>query len=218
MEQTTAATEQPAVTAEQPAAATEQPAATSQRFYALEQLADRAQTIRLIVDALQVYREQIDQQLAEGEKAKAYDIYQVLERQRDALVELLRSVRPFLLELEHPLSAAVENLANQVAAFQLMTRDYSKLTAVIKHFSDSLPNNQTTNAAIIGRLMNNVRLGYYPTDLDHVDLITKGIAFPGGVTTNLLDPCCGTGAALRKMATGNNCFCYGVELDTSRAE
>ncbi len=61
MEQTTAATEQPAVTAEQPAAATEQPAATSQRFYALEQLADRAQTIRLIVDALQVYREQIDQ-------------------------------------------------------------------------------------------------------------------------------------------------------------
>lgn len=203
---------------EQTTAATEQSAATSQRFYALEQLADRAQTIRLIVDALQVYREQIDQQLAEGEKAKAYDIYQVLERQRDALVELLRGVRPFLLELEHPLSAAVENLANQVAAFQLMTKDYSKLTAVIKHFADSLPNNQTTNAAIIGRLMNNVRLGYYPTDLDHVDLITKGIAFPGGVTTNLLDPCCGTGAALRKMATGNNCFCYGVELDTSRAE
>ena len=192
--------------------------AVPQRFYALEQLTDQAQTIRLIADALPVYREQVAQQLDAGEKAKAYDIYQVLERQRDALVMLLRSTRPFLLELEHPLSGPAEALANQAAAFQLMTRDYSKLTAVLKQFADSLPSSQTTNAAVIGRLMNNVRMGYYPTDLDHVELITRGITFPSGVTTNLLDPCCGTGAALRKMATGNNCFCYGIELDHSRAE
>ena len=189
-----------------------------QRFYALEQLSDLAQTIRLIADALQVYREQVAQQLDAGEKAQAYEIYQVLERQRGALVELLRSTRPFLMELEHPLGASAEPLAAQVAAFQLMTKDYNKLTAALKRFAASLPGNQTTNAAIIGRLMNNVRMGHYPTDLDHVDLITRGITFPSGITTNLLDPCCGTGAALRKMATGNNCFCYGVELDHSRAE
>lgn len=201
---------------EQPTVMEEQ--SVPQRFYALEQLTDQAQTIRLIVDALQVYREQVAQQLDAGEKAQAYDIYQVLERQRDALVYLLRAARPLLLELEHPLGAAAETLANQVASFQLMTRDYSKLTAVLKQFADSLPTNQTANAAVIGRLMNNVRMGYYPTDLDHVDLITRGITFPPNVTTNLVDPCCGTGAALRKMATGNNCFCYGVELDRSRAE
>ena len=57
--------------------------AVPQRFYALEQLTDRAQTIRLIADALQVYRGQVAQQLDAGEQVQAYDIYQVLERQRD---------------------------------------------------------------------------------------------------------------------------------------
>ena len=40
-------------------------------------------------------------------------------------------------------------------------------------------------------------MGYYPTDPDHVTLITRGIAFPSGITTNLLDPCCGTGSYQR---------------------
>lgn len=192
--------------------------AVPQRFFALEQLTDHAQTINLFADALSAYREQTEQQLQAGQKAQAYEIYRTLEQQRDKLVELIRGTRPFLLELEHPLAAAAEALAKQVADFQLMTPDYSKLTATLKRFAGSLPSNQTTSAAVIGRLMNNVRMGYYPTDLAHVDLITNGIAFPDGVTTNLLDPCCGTGVALRKMATGNNCFCYGVELDRSRAE
>ena len=189
-----------------------------QRYFALEQLTDQAQTIKLYADALQVYRQQTAEQLDAGNKSQAFEIYKFLECQRNALVEQVRATRPFLLELEHPMAAAVETLANQLAAFQLMTRDYSKLTAALKRFADSLPDNQTTNAAVIGRLMNNIRMGYYPTDLDHVELITQGIAFPRDVTTNLLDPCCGTGTALRKMATGNNCFCYGVELDRSRAE
>ena len=74
------------------------------------------------------------------------------------------------------------------------------------------------NAAVIGRLMNNVKLGYYPTDPEHIAYILRGIQFPEGVTTNLLDPCCGCGRALRQIAQGNNCFTYGVELDESRAE
>lgn len=205
-----------AIQAEESAKTEGQPA--PQRYFALEQLTDQAQTIKLYADALQVYRQQTAEQLDAGNKSQAFEIYKFLERQRNALVEQVRATRPFLLELEHPLAAAAEVLANQLAVFQLMTRDYSKLTAALKKFADSLPNSQTTNAAIIGRLMNNIRMGYYPTDLDHVELITRGIAFPNGVTTNLLDPCCGTGAALRKMGTGNNCFCYGVELDLSRAE
>ncbi len=66
--------------------------------------------------------------------------------------------------------------------------------------------------------MNNVRMGYYPTDPDNISLILRGIHFPEGVTTNLLDPCCGCGKALRQIAQGNNCYAYGVELDESRAE
>ena len=36
----------------------------------------------------------------------------------------------------------------------------------------------TVNAQVIGRLMNNVRMGYYPTDPDNIDWILKGIRFP----------------------------------------
>ena len=66
--------------------------------------------------------------------------------------------------------------------------------------------------------MNNIKLGYYPTDPDNISLMLRGIRFPDGVTTNLLDPCCGCGKALRQLAQGNNCYAYGVELDESRAE
>ena len=34
----------------------------------------------------------------------------------------------------------------------------------------------------------------------------RGIRFPDGVTTNLFDPCCGCGKALRQLAQGNNCY------------
>ena len=131
----------------------------TQRFFALEQLTDQAQTISLIADALPVYREQTGEKLDAEEKAQAFEIYKVLEQQRNALVTLIHATRPFLLELEHPLAGTAESLAAQVAAFQLMTKDYSKLTAALKRFAGSLPTNQTTNASVIGRLMNNVRMG-----------------------------------------------------------
>ena len=34
----------------------------------------------------------------------------------------------------------------------------------------------------------------------------RAIRFPDGVTTNLFDPCCGCGKALRQLAQGNNCY------------
>ena len=104
----------------------------SQRFYALEQLTDQAQAISFYADALQSYRQQTAEQLDAGQKAQAFEIYRALERQRNSLVETLRATRPFLLELEHPLAGTVETLAKQVAAFQLMTKDYSKLTAALR--------------------------------------------------------------------------------------
>ena len=69
------------------------------------------------------------------------------------------------------------------------------------------------NAKTIARLMNQVRMGYYPTDLENISHILRGIRFPAGVITNVFDPCCGCGKALRQIAQGNNCFAYGVELD-----
>jgi hypothetical protein len=65
--------------------------------------------------------------------------------------------------------------------------------------------------------MNAVKMGHYPTDSVNLAHIMKAIVFPNGVVTNLFDPCCGEGAALKQIAVGNNCFTFGVELDESRA-
>lgn len=190
----------------------------SHRFYALEQLGDIAYTINLVTDSLQPYRNQIAERLTSGEKDAAFDIYRLLEQQRDYLVRNIRATRPFLTELEHPLASTPQKLAEQLSAFPLMTADYSRVTAVLKRYADALPNYQTTDASIIGRLMNNVRLGHYPTDLAHVGYIARSIVFPAGTTVNLLDPCCGTGDALLGLAAGQDSRCYGVELDDHRAE
>ena len=190
----------------------------SERFYAIEQLEGLAYTIHMIAEALQVYRGQIAERLASGEKAQAFEVYRLVEQQREYLVSQIRSTRPYLLELESELAPVAQKLAEQLSAFPLMAEDYTKLTAILKRFAEALPSYQTTNASIIGRLMNNVRLGHYPTDLDHVGYIARGIAFPTGTSVNLLDPCCGTGEALLRLSLGSSSRCYGIELDDHRAE
>ena len=95
-----------------------------------------------------------------------------------------------------------------------MSRAYKPLYEALRSFADKLPENlDSVNAKTIGRLMNQVRMGYYPTDPEDIRHILRGIRFPEGVTTNVFDPCCGCGKALRQIAQGNNCFTYGVELD-----
>lgn len=190
----------------------------SQRFYILEQLGDLSYTIQLTADALQAYRKQIAEQLSEGKKEQAFEIYRLVERQRDYLAGQIRATRPFLMELENPLAASAQKLAEQLSAFPLMTADYTKLTDVLSRFAAALPSYQTTDASVIGRLMNNVRLGHYPTDLAHVGYIARSIVFPANTTVNLLDPCCGTGDALLRFSLGSDSRCYGIELDDHRAE
>jgi hypothetical protein len=89
---------------------------------------------------------------------------------------------------------------------------------VLSGYLDSLPISKTTNASIIGRLMNNIKMGYYPTDMDNLKHLVRGIGFPDSITANLFDPCCGCGLALRMLADSNDCATYGIELDGHRAE
>lgn len=190
----------------------------SKRFYALEQLGDHSYTISLVAESFKVYRTQIAQLLNEQKKEAAFEIYRLLEQQRNYLVGEIRATRPYLLELEHPMADAAQNLSEQLSQISLMNTDASKLAQVLKNFAEALPTYKTTDASIIGRLMNNVRLGHYPTDLDHVGYIARSINFPAGTTVNLLDPCCGTGDALLRLALGTDSRCYGIELDDQRAE
>ena len=152
--------------------------------------------------------------------AKAQAYYQELEKTRSALVSTLQEIQLNLLELENTRLAAIAGKLRQgLSGFPLMKGNYKAVYEAFVKFAKQLPvTEDTVNAAVIGRLMNYVRMGYYLTDPENIDHILRAIQFPEGVTTNLLDPCCGCGKALRQLATGNNCFTYGVELDECRAE
>ena len=190
----------------------------TQKPYALDQLAQLQVQIMQSAQGMVVQRARIEK-YRQSDLTAARDTYTELERIRAHLVERLTASQLFLLEMEeYPLASAADQLRRGLAGFQLMSTGYKPVYEALAKFTASFPTGQKTNAAIVGRLMNNIKLGYYPTDPDNISLLLRGIHFPEGVTTNLFDPCCGCGKALRQLAQGNNCYAYGVELDESRAE
>ena len=196
----------------------ELPDLSAQKPYALDQLAQLQGKIIQLSKSMVLQRARIER-CRQSDLAAARDIYAELSRTRETLVETLAQVQLFLMEMEEYALAKVSGQLRQgLAGFALMSTGYKSVYEALSRFASSLPVGQKTNAAVVGRLMNNIKLGYYPTDPDNIDLLLRGIKFPEGVTTNLLDPCCGCGKALRQLAQGNNCYAYGVELDESRAE
>ena len=190
----------------------------AQKPYAIDQLALLQSQIMQSIQGMVVLRARIEKH-RQSDMAAARDTYTELDRTRKYLIEQLSKSELFLLEMEeYPLARAADQLRRGLAGFNLMSMGYKPIYEAIGKFTASFPTGQKTSAAIVGRLMNNIKLGYYPTDPDNISLILRGIQFPEGVTTNLFDPCCGCGKALRQLAQGNNCYAYGVELDESRAE
>lgn len=60
-------------------------------------------------------------------------------------------------------------------------------------------------------------MGYYPTPTSVVYRIKSFLSFPDK-NVNVLDPCCGEGAALQNLVEDMNATTYGIELDQYRAE
>lgn len=192
---------------------------TAERCYALEQLtADRALILKECAELLG-NRAKIDK-YRETNLARAQDAYLELQKAQKRILEALRDAQRDLLEMEEDAMAATAGkLYEGFSGFNLMSRNYEPACKVLSGFAGQLPETRdNVSAQVIGRLMNNVRMGYYPTDPENIGHILRGIKFPAGMTTNLLDPCCGCGKALRQIADGNNCYTYGVELDELRAE
>lgn len=194
-----------------------QPESTG-RYYAAERLRELRREIMQLSQAMLVHRAKVEKYRGSDQSA-ARDTYTELQKTRRKLADSLADARLLLLEAEeYPLAGAAGQLHDGLLGFHLMSTAYKPVYEALCAFAQKLPVEGTTNAAVIGRLMNRVKLGYYPTDPDNIDLLLRGIQFPEGVTTNLLDPCCGCGKALRQLAQGNNCYTYGVELDACRAE
>lgn len=195
-----------------------QPEAAPVRCYATENLRSAQRRLMELSQQLVVQRAQVEGCRA-SDLAAARDTYSLLQQTRNDLVSILADVRLLLLEVEETqLAAMAGQLQTGLRGFNLMSNAYRPVYDVLRDFAGKLPVEGTANAVVVGHLMNNVKMGYYPTDPDNISLILRGIRFPEGVTTNLLDPCCGCGKALRQIAQGNNCYAYGVELDESRAE
>lgn len=191
----------------------------TERYYAVERLGELQKQITQHITAMVVQRAKVEK-YRQTNLSVAKDTYDELIKSCRLLVTVLGDTRLCLLEVEEYQTANIaEQLQEGLSGFDLMSGNYKPVYDVICDFAQSLPvSGATTNARVIGRLMNNVKMGYYPTDPDNIDLILRSIQFPEGVTTNLLDPCCGCGKALRQIAQGNNCYAYGVELDEFRAE
>ncbi len=190
-----------------------------EQYFVLEKLTAARSTILKGSGELLTNRAKVEK-YREADLQRAQEAYQELQKTQKRLLSALNDAQLALLETEEEdLASAAGKLHQGLAGFNLMSRAYKPVYEVLTGFAEKLPETQdTVNAAVIGRLMNNVRMGYYPTDPENIDHILRGIQFPEGVTTNLLDPCCGCGKALRQLADGNNCFAYGVELDEARAE
>jgi len=188
--------------------------------YALVKLEESARVIKQAINEFPALRKRLEKY--KDNKPRAREIYRDLQQQHGRLLGALNSAALPLMEMELNDTANYSaKLSQSIGTFNLMTPDYGKLCTALSGYLSKLPagsGNQTTNASVIGRLMNNVNMGYYPTDLEHIGQMVRGIAFPDGVTTNVFDPCCGCGLALRTLAQGNNCYTYGVELDRYRAE
>lgn len=191
----------------------------NQKYYAFSKIEDTIRLVTLSVQELPVMRNKMEKHLSVN-KSRAKGFYEDIQKMMGKLTDTLNQTYLLLSEMEEDdLAVYTLKLVDSVKAFNIMTPDYTKLCSVLVTYAKQLPSeNQTTNAKIIGRLMNRVKLGYYPTDLEHIGHIERAIEFPHGVVTNLFDPCCGCGIALRSLAEGNNCYTYGTELDESRAE
>ena len=182
--------------------------------YVCGRLGELAQDIRWRTDQLPALREA-------GGAADLRQIAQHLQK----LVSALREAALLLEEAGlHEAAAYTAQLSAAASAFHIRTEDYSRLTAAfddwLQRMTPLLPDTETktVNAAVIGRLMNNVRLGYYPTEAAHIGWLKAALRFPEGKAVNLLDPCCGEGDALQQLGAGENAVTYGAELDESRAE
>ncbi len=116
----------------------------------------------------------------EADLRRARACYEELVKARKRLLAALGSVRLALLEIEeYVLAKTAGKLLTGLAGFNLMSRAYKPVYEALRGFAEKLPERpDTVNAQVIGRLMNQVRMGYYPTDPENISHILRGIRFP----------------------------------------
>lgn len=190
-----------------------------QTCFCLSELSESAVLLNTITEQLPKIRVQYEKYKGTGLK-KEYDALIDLQKAVKRLWEELPAITLRLTEYgDEALAETSKKLLTVLKKYDyLKTADYRPLCAALKAFADSLPRkDKELNKAALGHLMNRVKMGYFPTELSHVEMLRRAMQFPEDAV-NLLDPCCGEGLALSCFAEEANAHTYGTEIDEARAE
>ena len=165
-------------------APTELVAKSKERFYVIDKMTAARNAIRRGCGDLMGNREKVDK-FRESNLQWAREAYLELQKAQKRILNALGNAQLALRETEQDtLADDAGKLFQGLSRFNLMSRNYPAVCKVLLDFAGKLPESQdTVNAAVIGRLMNQVRMGYYPTDPGNIDLILRGIRFPEGKVT-----------------------------------
>lgn len=187
-----------------------------QTCFCFEELeAGKTQLIKLAEELIEEYPKYLEHR-GSGSGEEYSDILQLHLTAKtlwEEIPKLLHSLEEYgdeeLIKTAKKMSAAVKKFD------YLNGGNYRALVSAIISFAELLPTNSGINAKEASRLMNRIKMGYFPTDLEHVKLIKKAVRFPKG-QVNILDPCCGEGLALKAFSEGENAVTYGIEIDEER--
>lgn len=198
------------------------PADKKAEAFCLSDLKKQAWYLSHITGELPAARRRYDRYSAAGDGKKATEALVELKKLAERLWSVLLTVVQLLNEAsEHELAEKVKRFREMLLHYDYLgVAAYDSLCEALKALVAQIrpPEEDNINRAKLGRLMNHVMAGYYPTDLDHVERLQRAIAFPEDTSVNILDPCCGEGLALSRLCAGQNAFSYGVEIDGTRAE
>ena len=190
----------------------------SESYYAIEKFAEAERSLVSIIEAMPIKRKAIDIYKEKNNVQRAKDTFTELESTKRKLLDTVRELGLLFSECDmSDASAFVNKLYGAVKSFNLLTPDYTKLISAVEILKKQIPKTETVDATLIGRLMNNVKMGYYPTDISHVKMMKNALKFPEN-KVNIFDPCCGCGLALEALALGTDSVTYGTEIDEARGK
>ena len=185
-------------------------------YYALEKFKEHKIKLDNISETMPIKRRAVKIYTEKNQINRAKDTFSELEALKQTLADVIKELRLLFSECDMQKGAEFANkLYAAVIKFNLMTEDYTKLIGAIEVLKNEIPETEAVTGRVIGHLMNSVKLGFYPTDIEHVKMIKKALVFPDN-KVNLFDPCCGEGFALEKLALNENADTYGIELDGIR--
>lgn len=134
----------------------------NESYYASRQLSEAQKRIERLAQSMVVQRAQVEK-YRQADLNRARESYSELQKTRKNLQAALSEAQLSLLEVEeYATASAAGKLSAGLGGFDLMSGNYKPVYEAMNRFAQSLPTEgSTTNARVIGRLMNNVRMGYY---------------------------------------------------------